>query len=163
MNNDFMRNKAELLCDIFVTENRPLLLRGYIMSKKLNKINKKAEIVNQAFWDEIASVHYKSYDIEKLKQGKSLIDVIQKKEIGSVKDKSLLHLQCHIGTDSLSWVLEGAQVTGVDFSKESIKIANKLKKILGLKAQFIESNIYDLPNTLKGKFDIVYTSQGVLT
>jgi len=133
------------------------------MSKKLSKINKKAEIANQAFWDEIAPVHYKSYDIEKLKQGKSLIDVIQKKEIGSVKDKSLLHLQCHIGTDSLSWVLEGAQVTGVDFSKESIKIANKLKKILGLKAQFIESNIYDLPNILKGKFDIVYTSQGVLT
>ena len=133
------------------------------MSKKLNKINKKAEIANQTFWDEIAPVHYKSYDIEKLKQGKSLIDVIQKKEIGSVKDKSLLHLQCHIGTDSLSWVLEGARMTGVDFSKESIKIANKLKKILGLKAQFIESNIYDLPNILKEKFDIVYTSQGVLT
>ena len=132
------------------------------MSKGLNKINKKAEIANQVFWDEIAPVHYKSYDIEKLKKRKSLIDVIQKKEIGSVKDKSLLHLQCHIGTDSLSWVLEGAQVTGVDFSKESIKIANKLKKILGLKAQFIESNIYDLPNILKGKFDIVYTSQGVL-
>ncbi|MHC2995546.1 MAG: hypothetical protein IBV53_08610 [Candidatus Atribacteria bacterium] len=69
------------------------------MSKKLNKINKKAKIANQAFWDEIAPVHYKSYDIEKLKQGKSLIDVIQKKEIGSVKDKSLLHLQCHIGTE----------------------------------------------------------------
>ena len=133
------------------------------MTKKLDKINKKAEIANQAFWDEIAPVHYKSYDIEKLKQGKSLIDKIQKKEMGNVKDKSLLHLQCHIGTDSLSWSLEGAQVTGVDFSRESIKIAHELKRILGLKARFIESNIYDLPNTLKEKFDIVYTSQGVLT
>ena len=100
-------------------------------------MTKKAEIANQAFWDEIAPVHYKSYDIKKRKQGKSLIDIIQKKEIGSVKDKSLLHLQCHIGTDSLSWALEGAQVTGVDFSKESINIANKLKKILDLKARFI--------------------------
>lgn len=126
-------------------------------------MTKKEEIANQVFWDEIAPVHYKSYDIEKLKQGKSLIDAIQKKEMGDVKDKSLLHLQCHIGTDSLSWAVEGAQVTGVDFSKESINIANKLKKILDLKAQFIESNIYDLPNTLKEKFDIVYTSQGVLT
>ena len=133
------------------------------MTKKLDKINKKAEIVNQAFWDEIAPVHYKSYDIEKLKQGKSLIDEIQKKEMGDVKDKSLLHLQCHIGTDSLSLVLEGAQVTGVDFSGESIKIANELKRRLGLKARFIESNIYDLPETLKEKFDIVYTSQGVLS
>jgi len=133
------------------------------MAKRLDKINKKAEIVNQAFWDEIAPVHYESYDIKKLKQGKSLIDEIQKKEMGNVKDKSLLHLQCHIGTDSLSWALEGAQVTGIDFSEESIRIANELKRRLGLKARFIESNIYDLPNTLKEKFDIVYTSQGVLS
>ncbi|MBU1036289.1 class I SAM-dependent methyltransferase [bacterium] len=132
------------------------------MTERLDKINKKAEIANQAFWDEITPIHYKSYDIEKLKQGKSLIDEIQKKEMGDVKDKSLLHLQCHIGTDSLSWALEGAQVTGIDFSSESIKIANKLKSALGLKARFIESNIYDLPDTLKEKFDIVYASQGVL-
>jgi len=132
------------------------------MAKRLDEMNKKAEIVNQAFWDEISPVHYKSYDIEKLKQGKSLIDEIQKKEMGDVKDKSLLHLQCHIGTDSLSWVLEGAQVTGIDFSRESIKIANELKRALSLKARFIESNIYNLPDTLKEKFDIVYTSQGVL-
>jgi len=46
------------------------------LTKKLDKINEKAEKVNQAFWDEIAPVHYKSYDIEKLKQGKSLIDEI---------------------------------------------------------------------------------------
>ena len=133
------------------------------MAERLDKINKKAEIANQAFWDEIAPVHYKSYDIKKLKQGKSLIDEIQKKEMGDVKDKSLLHLQCHIGTDSLSWALEGAQVTGIDFSGESIKIANELKKRLGLETRFIESNIYDLPDTLKEKFDIVYTSQGVLS
>lgn len=133
------------------------------MVKKLGRINKKAEIANQVFWDEMAPIHYKSYDIEKLKQRKSLIDEIQKKEMGEVKDKSLLHLQCHIGTDSLSWALEGAQVTGVDFSRESIKIANELKRALGLKAQFIESNIYDLSDNLKEKFDIVYTSQGVLS
>lgn len=84
------------------------------MAKRLDRINKKAEIANQAFWDEIAPVHYKSYDIEKLKQGKSLIGEIQKKEMGDVKDRSLLHLQCHIGTDSLSWVLKGAQVTPHD-------------------------------------------------
>lgn len=138
-------------------------MKGYIIAKRLDRINKKAEIVNQAFWDEIAPIHYKSYDIKKLKQGKSLIDEIQKKEIGSIKDKSLLHLQCHIGTDSLSWALEGAQVTGVDFSRESIKIANELKRALGLKTRFIKSNIYDLPDTLKEKFNIVYTSQGVLT
>lgn len=62
------------------------------MTKKSDKANKEAKIANRAFWDEIAPVHYKSYDIEKLKQGKSLIDEIQKKEMGDVKDKSFLHL-----------------------------------------------------------------------
>jgi hypothetical protein len=55
------------------------------MVKKFDRINKKAETTNQAFWDEIAPVHYKSYDIEKLKQGKSLIDSIQKKGNGKCK------------------------------------------------------------------------------
>ena len=63
-----------------------------ILAKRLDEIKEKAEKANQVFWDEIASVHYKSYDIEKLEQGKSLIDEIQKKEMGDVKDKSLLHL-----------------------------------------------------------------------
>jgi len=59
------------------------------MNEKSNEIKERAEITNQAFWDEIAPVHYKSYDIEKLKKGKSLIDEIQKKEMGNVKNKSL--------------------------------------------------------------------------
>jgi len=75
------------------------------VTEKLDEIDKEAEIVNQVFWDEMAPIHYKSYDIEKLKKVKSLIDEIQKKEIGNVKDKSLLYLQCHIGTDSLKGFL----------------------------------------------------------
>jgi len=63
-----------------------------ILAKRLDEIKEKAEKANQVFWDEIAPVHYKSYDVEKLEQGKSLIDEIQKKEMGDVKDKSLPHL-----------------------------------------------------------------------
>jgi len=58
------------------------------MVKKIDRINKKAEKTNQVFWHEIAPIYYKSYDIGKLKQGKSLIDEIQKKEMGDVKNKS---------------------------------------------------------------------------
>ena len=60
------------------------------MSEKSNEIKERTEITNQSFWDEIAPVHYNSYNIEKLKQGKSLIDEIQKKEMGNVKNKFLL-------------------------------------------------------------------------
>jgi phosphoglucomutase len=63
-----------------------------ILAKRLDEIKEKAKKANQVFWDKIVSVYYKSYDIEKLEQGKSLIDEIQKKEMGDVKDKSLPHL-----------------------------------------------------------------------
>ena len=125
-------------------------------------MDKNLEHQNQRFWDEIASVHLKSYDLRELREKGILIDKIQLKEIGEVKNKKMLHLQCHIGTDTLSWEHFGAEMTGVDFSEESIKIARELAKELDCKAHFIHSNIFDLPSTHKEKYDIVYTSQGVL-
>jgi ubiquinone/menaquinone biosynthesis C-methylase UbiE len=120
------------------------------------------EIVNRKFWDEVAPVHKKSYDIEKLRKTGCLIDNIQLGEVGNIKGRTMLHLQCHIGTDTISWANKGAIVTGIDFSFESIEIAGKLSNELGVKARFIQSNIYDLPDILNEKFDIIYTSQGVL-
>jgi SAM-dependent methyltransferase len=82
---------------------------------------------------------------------------------GDVSGKSLLHLQCHFGMDTLSWGRRGAKVTGVDFSEEAINLARSLSEETGIKAKFICSDIYALPEILKGKFDIVFTSYGVLT
>ena len=82
--------------------------------------------------------------------------------MGDIRGKSLLHLQCHFGMDTLAWARLGAKVTGVDFSDEAIKPARKLSKESGIKARFIESDIYTLPDVLKGKFDIVFTGAGVL-
>ena len=84
------------------------------------------------------------------------------KEVGDVHGKSLLHLQCHFGMDTLTWARLGAKVTGVDFSGEAIKAARKLSREIGIKARFIESDVYALPDILKSKFDIVYTGGGVL-
>ena len=92
--------------------------------------NNEAERKNLKFWDEVAPVHYRAYDIESLLQGRSQIDEIQKKELYPIAGKDLLHLQCHIGTDTLSLAMDGANVTGVDFSEESIKTAKKLQKRL---------------------------------
>jgi SAM-dependent methyltransferase len=64
--------------------------------------------------------------------------------------------------DSLSWARRGACVTAVDFSGEAITQARSLSEETGIPADFVCSNIYDLPAVLKGKFDIVYTSAGVL-
>ena len=82
--------------------------------------------------------------------------------MGDVRGKTLLHLQCHFGIDTLSWARLGAIVTGADFSPKAIDLATRLAADLGLDARFVESNVYDLPERLEGSFDVVYTSRGVL-
>jgi SAM-dependent methyltransferase len=82
--------------------------------------------------------------------------------VGEVHGKTLLHLQCHIGTDTLSWARAGAIATGVDFSAESIALARRLSRELGIEAAFHQANVYDLQEALPRRFDIVYTSRGVL-
>lgn len=123
----------------------------------------QAERNNQQLWDEIAPVHFNAYaEVQILRDGGIVLDEIELREIGEVRGKSLLHLQCHIGTDTLSWARQGALVTGVDFSAESLAHARQLAQELGLAATFVHSNIYDLRAALNGQFDIVYTSRGVL-
>ena len=82
---------------------------------------------NKDRWDKLTSVHANSkyYDIEGFKNGKSNLMPLEIKEVGDVKDKTLLHLQCHFGMGTLSWVREGAIATGVDLSEESINLAKQ--------------------------------------
>ncbi len=120
---------------------------------------------NKELWNEITPIHAKSdfYDLEGFKSGKSsMLYPIEIEEMGDISGKSLLHLQCHFGMDTLSWARRGAKVTGVDFSDKSIDLARSLSEELGIEAEFICSDIYELPNILDGEFDIVYTSAGVL-
>jgi len=119
---------------------------------------------NVAFWNELTDIHETSsyYDLDSFMHGRQSLHDIELKELGDVHGKSLLHLQCHFGMDSLSWSRLGASVTGVDFSDKAIRLATRLSSELGLDAKFVQSDIYDLPNLLKGKFDIVFTSYGVL-
>ncbi|MFC1852113.1 class I SAM-dependent methyltransferase [candidate division CSSED10-310 bacterium] len=107
-------------------------------------------------------MHFASYGIERLRQGGTMLSEIELKEIGPVTGKKLLHLQCHIGTDTLSWVQAGALVTGVDFSAQSLTLAAQLRDELHLEARFIQANVYELKQKLEDTFDIVYTSRGVL-
>jgi SAM-dependent methyltransferase len=117
---------------------------------------------NRAMWDEITPIHLKSYGVERFLAGEPWLPRKILEEIGNVTGLSLLHLQCHFGLDSLAWVREGASVTGVDFSQRAIEAARDLSQQAELPANFIQSDIYDLPQNLEGQFDIVFTSIGVL-
>lgn len=120
--------------------------------------------MNREVWNELTPIHARSefYDVEGFKAGKSTLKSIELEELGDVSGKSLLHLQCHFGLDTLSWARLGARVTGVDFSDRAIALARSLSKELGIEASFVCSNIYDLPKNLGGDFDVVFTSYGVL-
>ncbi len=115
-------------------------------------------------WNELVGIHARSeeYDLEGFISGKSSLHSIELEALGYVRSKTLLHLQCHFGLDTLSWVRLGAGVTGVDFSETAIELARSIAERIGVGADFICSNIYDLPSVLTGEFDVVYTSYGVL-
>jgi SAM-dependent methyltransferase len=110
------------------------------------------------------------YDLAGFKAGASTLQPLELAELGDVAGKSLLHLQCHFGLDTLSWARRGARVTGVDFSDRAIALARSLAAAsrfaaggeLGLAARFVHADVYDLPAALHGEFDIVFTSYGVL-
>ena len=84
------------------------------------------------------------------------------REVGDVRGKDLLHLQCHFGIDTLSWGRLGARVTGVDFSDRSIDLARSLAEEIGVEARFVLANVYEVPAVVDQDFDVVYASRGVL-
>jgi ubiquinone/menaquinone biosynthesis C-methylase UbiE len=119
---------------------------------------------NKISWNKRTGVHKDSafYDLAGFKSGQSSLNKIELHELGDVKGKTLLHLQCHFGMDTLSWEREGAIVTGVDLSDEAIKLANEVKAAIHSSAEFICCNVYDLEQHLNKKFDIVFTSYGTI-
>lgn len=119
---------------------------------------------NRKTWDGWAAVHFGSeyYDVAGFKTGSCTLKSVEVEELGDVAGKSLLHLQCHFGLDSLSLARRGARVTGVDFSEQAISTARQLNDQADLGARFVCSNIYELPECLDERFDIVFTSYGVL-
>ena len=120
--------------------------------------------INKANWDARVPVHVASrfYNVEGFIRGGSSLLPLELAEVGPVRGKRLLHLQCHFGLDTLSWARRGAAVTGVDFSTAAIARARELSARSGVPGTFVLSDIYSLPRRLKERFDIVYASYGVL-
>jgi 2-polyprenyl-3-methyl-5-hydroxy-6-metoxy-1,4-benzoquinol methylase len=119
---------------------------------------------NRKTWNEKTRVHLESafYDVPGFLEGKSSLNEIELGLLGDVTGKSILHLQCHFGQDTLSLARLGAQVTGVDLSDAAIAAARTLAQQTGLEAEFICSDVYALPSRLNEQFDIVFTSYGVI-
>ena len=120
--------------------------------------------INKNLWNQKVAVHLNTelYDMESFMAGRSSLDEATLKHLGDVSGKSVLHLQCHFGQDSLSLARMGAKVTAIDLSDVGINKARELNAELNLDVEFICCNVYDLKDHLDQKFDIVYTSYGTI-
>ena len=120
--------------------------------------------VNRVNWNERTAVHARSsfYDLQGFRDGRTSLKSIELGEIGDVAGKTLLHLQCHFGMDTITWARRGARATGVDFSDAAIELARSLNGEIGTDVRFICSNIYDLAGQIEEDFDFVFTSYGAL-
>jgi SAM-dependent methyltransferase len=119
---------------------------------------------NLAAWEARTPYHVRSafYDVAGFKAGRETLSAAELRAFGDVRGKSLLHLQCHFGLDTLSWARHGAVVTGIDFSPTAIAEARSLAAELALPATFVESELTALPRNLDGEFDFVFTSHGAI-
>ena len=118
---------------------------------------------NKKSWGLIAAEHYETFK-EALSRRESLLSETQREELGDIAGKRLIHLQCNTGADTISLARMGAEVTGVDLVPENIRYARKLAADLGIeKARFFESNVLEVMDHHDEKYDIVYTTEGVLS
>ena len=129
----------------------------------MNKEDNYIEI-NRQSWNNRTETHLKSefYDLDNFVKGKTSLNSIELGLLGDVKGKTILHLQCHFGQDTISLSRLGAEVTGIDLSDKAIQSAQQIAKDTHSNANFICCDIYDLPNHLDKQFDIVFTSYGTI-
>ena len=130
----------------------------------MRSLDRRRMAINRAWWDESVPHHVASasYDVPSFLRGKTSLRPLEIREMGSVRGKALLHLQCHFGMDTLSWARRGAVVTGADFSLPAVRAARRLAQRAGITATFLHTNVYDLPDSLDSQFDIVYTGKGAI-
>ncbi|MFK7048999.1 bifunctional 3-demethylubiquinone-9 3-methyltransferase/ 2-octaprenyl-6-hydroxy phenol methylase [Flavobacterium columnare] len=120
--------------------------------------------INRKTWNEKTIIHINSdfYKNSSFLSGKSTLNDIELMLLGNIQNKSILHLQCHFGQDSMSLQRMGAQVTGIDLSDKAIEAAQNFNSQLGLNTKFICCDVYETPNYINEKFDIIFSSYGTI-
>lgn len=126
---------------------------------------KQFTAANQHMWNDWAKAHYHSdfYRVQAFIDGTyQPLRHLELNALGNVSGKSLLHLQCHFGQDTLAWARLGATVTGVDFSENAIRQAQELRQRIGMDATFVQTDVLKTREVVQDQFDIVFTSYGVI-
>lgn len=120
--------------------------------------------INKHNWNKRTESHFDSdfYNVEGFLKGETSLNPPELELLGDLKGKKVLHLQCHFGLDTFSMQRLGAEATGVDLADKAIEKAKDLAEKTGLNSQFVNCDLYSLPDHLDEKFDIVFTSYGTV-
>jgi 2-polyprenyl-3-methyl-5-hydroxy-6-metoxy-1,4-benzoquinol methylase len=122
--------------------------------------------INRRNWDERAAIHARDatggYMLGRFRAGEDALHAIEAAELGDIAGKRVLHLQCHIGRDTLCLVRRGAIVTGLDFSGAALDVARRLSDETGLKAEFVQGTVDQAPQVTPGPFDLVFSTWGTI-
>ncbi len=120
--------------------------------------------INKKLWNSRTDAHINSsfYDNETFVKGRNSLNELELELLGDISRKSVLHLQCHFGQDTISLSRLGAKATGIDLSDKAINEAKQLATKTNSDTTFICCAIYELPKYLDEKFDVVFTSYGTI-
>jgi SAM-dependent methyltransferase len=120
---------------------------------------------NLANWEARVPVHRASYNLDRFVEDPAhLSDVVRHDApaLGDLTNLRVAHLQCHLGTDTISLARLGAEVVGLDFSPSALAVARDLAVRAGTPARFVHADVYDAAEVLGGDFDVVYSTVGVV-
>jgi SAM-dependent methyltransferase len=118
-------------------------------------------------WESRVAIHYDSddYGVRRFINDPSHLSGVvgfDRAKLPDIEGKRLIHLQCHIGTDTISLARLGADVTGVDFSAKAIEAARRLSEDSGTSARFVVSELYEAKSAVPETFEVVYTGVGAI-
>ncbi|MEV4432733.1 class I SAM-dependent methyltransferase [Streptomyces sp. NPDC049555] len=121
---------------------------------------------NQENWDARAPVHAASafYGLDGSRSAEDWFAPFEWKDLGDLRDRDVLHLQCHLGTDTHAFARRGAARTvGLDFSGESVTRARRIAREAGVDVEFVQADVHEAVDALHGRrFDVIYTGKGAL-
>ena len=132
------------------------------------RVERDALDVNRAWWDGAAAVHGNDpvYDTEALIAG---VDSLGEEEraalaasVGNVGGLDVIHVQCHIGFDTISLARRGARVVGLDFSPAALAKAEQLARRADVEASWVQADAARIPADLHGRFDLAYATIGAI-